>query len=144
MAADPVEGQCGAGLVHVHDLTEGDKAQFNEGLEAVADAQHQAVPVFEQVVDRVFDPRVAEEGGDELAGAIGFVAAGEAAGDGDDLGLVDQLLKGGNRFLDILGGEVFDHKGGGAAAGPFKGFGGVVLAVGAGEYRDQHPGFGDL
>ena len=87
MAADDVIGQGGAGVVRVPDLAVGHQAQLDEGLEAVADAKHEAVPVLQQVHDRVGDLAVAEEGGDELAGAVGLVAAGEAAGDEDDLAL---------------------------------------------------------
>ena len=61
------------------------------GLEAVADAQHQAIPVFQQVVDLVLQLLCPEEGGDELGRAVGLVAAGEAAGEEDHLGL-GQLL----------------------------------------------------
>ena len=43
VAADGVEGQGGAGLVGVDDLTVGDKTQLDERLEAVADAAHQAI-----------------------------------------------------------------------------------------------------
>ena len=53
MAADIVEGQRGTVLVHRPDLAVGHQSQLDQGLEAVADAQHQAIPVFEQVVDRV-------------------------------------------------------------------------------------------
>ena len=85
MAADQVEGQGGTVLVHGPDLAVGHQSQLDQGLEAVADAQHQAVPVFEQVVDRVGEPGIAEEGADELGGAVGLVAAGEAAGQDDHL-----------------------------------------------------------
>ena len=85
--ADGVEGQGGAMLVGVDDLPVGHQAQLDEGLEAVADAQHQAVPVFQQVMDLILQLlRIAEEGGDELGRAVGLVAAGEAAGEEDDLG----------------------------------------------------------
>ena len=67
MATDEVIGQGGAGLVHIPDLTIGDQAQLHQGLEAVADAQHQAVPVLQQVHDGVRQGGGAEEGGDELA-----------------------------------------------------------------------------
>ena len=47
--ADDVEAQGGAGVVGVNDLAVGDQTQLDEGLEAVADTQHQAVPVFQQL-----------------------------------------------------------------------------------------------
>ena len=85
VAADGVEGQGGAGLVGVDDLTVGDKTQLDERLETVADAQHQAVPVFQQVHGGVPHLRVAEKGGNEFGGAVRLIAAGEAAGDENDL-----------------------------------------------------------
>ena len=46
VAADRVEGQGRGVALHVDDLAEGDEAQLYKCLEAVADAQHQAVPFF--------------------------------------------------------------------------------------------------
>ena len=73
------------------DIAVGHQTQLDEGLEAVADAQHQSVPVFQQLHGGVGHLGVAEEGGDELGGAVGLVAAGEAAGDEDDLTLAGGL-----------------------------------------------------
>ena len=67
-------------LVGVPNLAEGHQTQLDEGLEAVANAQHQPVPVFQQVVGCVLHGGVTEEGRHELGGAVGLVAAGEAAG----------------------------------------------------------------
>ncbi len=56
VAADQVVGQSGALIVHGADLPVWDQPQLDEGLEAVADAQHQAVPVPKQVMDRIGQP----------------------------------------------------------------------------------------
>ncbi len=109
VAADQVIGQGGAAVVHGPDLPVGHQPQLDEGLEAVADAQHQAVPVLKQVVDRVGQPGVAEEGGDELAGAVGLVAAGEAAGQDHHLAAADGLLQGLSGLGQQVGGQVADH-----------------------------------
>ena len=48
--------------------------------------QHQTVPLLQKGGDALLDGGVAEECGDELAGAVRLVAAGEAAGDEHHLG----------------------------------------------------------
>ena len=48
MAADGVVGQGGAGLIGVDDLAKGHEAQLDKGLEAVADTQHQPVPLVQE------------------------------------------------------------------------------------------------
>ena len=106
VAADDVVGQGGHVAVTVHDLAIGHQTQLHQSLEAVADTQHQAVPVIQQVGDLLLDGGVAEEGGDELAGAVGLVAAGEAAGDEDHLGIGnlggELLHAAGNVLCDYL------------------------------------------
>ena len=81
VAVDVVEGQGGAVLIGVDDLAVGHQTQLDQRLEAVADTQHQTVAVVQMGGDLFLDLGVAEEGGDELGGAVGLVAAGEAAGD---------------------------------------------------------------
>ena len=67
----------------------GTQTQLDERLEAVADAEHQAIAVLEQVAHGLGDRGRAEERGDELRGAVRLVAARESAGDHHDLALVD-------------------------------------------------------
>ena len=125
-------------------MTEGNQPQLYQCLEAVADAQHQAVPLAQQFFHLLGDEGVAEEAGDELAAAVGLVAAGEAAGDHDNLALTNGLCKSLDGFLDLVGVAVTHHKHLRQSTSPFKDPGGVVLAVGAREHRDQHPGLGHL
>ena len=81
--------------------------KLDESLEAVADAQHQAVALLQQTAHRLGDLRVAEEGCNELCTAVRLVAAGEAAGQHDDLAVIDGL----DQCLAALG-----HVGGGQVA----------------------------
>ena len=56
------------------DLAVGDEAELVEGLEAVADADGEAITFLEELLDGFRDARIAERGGDELSGAVGLVA----------------------------------------------------------------------
>ena len=80
VAADGVEGQGGVISRDGADIAVRHQTQFDQGLEAVADAQHQAVALLQQTAHCLGDRRAAEEGGDELGAAVRLVAAGEAAG----------------------------------------------------------------
>ena len=144
MAADVVEGQGGTGLLHGPDLAVGRQAQLDQGLEAVADAQHQAVAVFEQVVDSVGKPGVAEEGADELGRAVGLVAAGEAAGQHHELGRPDGGLQRLGRLGQQVARQVAHHHDLRLHARPQTGLGGVVLAVGTRKHGDHRLGPGRL
>ena len=93
MAADDVVGERREISVGVHDLAIGNETELDERLEAVAHAEHQTVALFEEVRDLLLDRGVAEERRDELGTAVGLVAAGEAAGDDDDLAILDGLGK---------------------------------------------------
>ena len=87
VAADEVEGQRRAASSSVStDLAVGHQTQLDERLEAVADAAasgRRAAPAASWTPS--LDGGVAEERGDELAGAVRLVAAGEAAGQNDHL-----------------------------------------------------------
>lgn len=143
VAADVVVDQgrgTGGGLA---DLAVGDEAGLDQGLEAVADAEHEAVAVLQQVHDGIGHPRVADDGGDEFRGAVGLVAGAEAAGEHQDLRLADLPREGFERLLDVAGGEIAEDEDLGVGPGFAKGLGGVVFAVGAGEGGDEDPGIDD-
>ncbi len=91
MTADGVERQCRALGGHRHDVAVWHQAELDQRLEAVADAEHQTITVVQQVAHGLSHGRGPEERGDELGGAVRLVAAGEAAGDHDDLALLDLL-----------------------------------------------------
>ena len=133
VAADFVvdEGRrVGAGLT---DLAVGDEAGFDECLEAVADAEDEAVTFFEQVHDGIRHARAADDGGDEFGGAVGFVAGAEATGEHEDLRLADFFREGCERFLDVARAEVAEDENFWVGSGFAEGFGGVVFAIGTGE-----------
>ena len=141
---DGIEGQGGAGCIGVDDLAVGYQPQLDQGLEAIANAAHQAVPVLQQPHDLLLDGRIPEEGGDELGGAVGLVAAGEAAGNEDHLAVPDALghiLHGPGH---IIGGQVPDDGDIRLCPRGQNGPGRIVLAVGAGEDGDQDLGLGGL
>ena len=126
------------------DLAVGDEAEFDESLEAVADTDGEAVAFIEELLDSFRDARIAERGGDELAGAVGLVAGGETAREGDDLRVVDG---GQNIFYGIFNGlrvEVAndDWRDDGACA--FEGALCVVFAVRSGEDRNETRGFANV
>ena len=144
VAADGVKGQRGRIGRGVDDVTIGHQTELDQSLEAVADAQHQTVAGLEQVADCLGDLGSAEERRDELGGAVGLVAAREAAGDHDDLACTDATGKLVGALGDGLGREVVDHEGVGLGTGCAEGAGAVVLAVVAGEHGDDHARAGDL
>ena len=73
VAGNVIVGQGGAGVIGVDDLAVGHKTQLDQCLEAVADAQHQTVPAFQQAGDLLLDLRIAEEGGDAIIPIAGDV-----------------------------------------------------------------------
>ena len=87
MASDFIQSQCWASGIGIYNLAEWNKSQFDQGLESVADAAHEAAAVIHQIRYSILDRRIAEEGGNELAGAVRFVTAGEAARNEDHLGI---------------------------------------------------------
>ncbi len=144
VAADLVERERGALVGHRHDVAVRHKTQLDEGLEAVADAEHEAIAVLEQIAHGLSDRGRAEERGDELRRTIRLVAARETAGDHDDLAaanLVDERLR---RFGDGLRGEVVDDERRDLRASALKRGSGIVFAVVSREHRDHHARLGDL
>ena len=101
VAADRVEGQGRVVILKLGDLAVSDETELDECLEAVADTEDKAVAGIEQVGDRLSDLRVAEGGGNKLAGALRLVAAGEAARDHDDLRLADRLFHAVDRIFNV-------------------------------------------
>lgn len=117
-----------------------EEAGFDEGLEAVADAEDEALAVLVEVGDGIGDLGVAQDGGDEFGGAIGFVAGAEATGEHENLRLGDGGGEGLQGFFDCLRGEVAEDEDFGVASRLFEGGGSVVFAVGAREDGDDNFG----
>ncbi len=85
MAADGVERERGALVVHGADVAVRHQAQLHERLEAVADTEHQPVALLQKLANRLGHLGRAEERRDELRRAVRLVASREAAGNHDDL-----------------------------------------------------------
>ena len=144
MSADGVEGQGRICRLKLADFAVGYKSELNKRLEAVADTEHKTVAVFEQVVNRVRDSRVAEGCGDKLARAVGLVTAGEAAGNHNHLRFSDDFFHSLYSFLNAALGEVLNNQKLCLSACLFERAGGVYLAVCAREYGDKYLRLCDL
>ena len=144
VATNGVEGQRGGvGGLRTY-LAVGHQAQLDQRLEAVADAQHQAVALVEEFHHGVGNLRVAEDAGDELGAAFGFVAGAEAAGNHDDLAATDGLDVGIDALADLLAVLVAEDDNLALGTGAVEGTGRVVLAVGAREGRNEDMRLGGL
>ena len=127
----------GASCSIFDNLTERNKTQLNECLEAVADTQHQSVPILEQVMNSIHNLRVAEECCNELTAAFRFVTAAESARNHDNLGILNAVGKGFYGFGNCRSRQVADDKDFCSCTSPFKDSSGVIFAVCAWEYRNQ-------
>ena len=143
VSGDAVVEERRGGGVDVTDLTIRDEAGLDEGLEAVADAEREAVAVLEQLHDGITHNGRLDDRCDELAGTIGLVAGGEAAGDHEDLRTGDGVGEGLERFTESGGIEITQHEDLGLGAGETERAGGIVFAIAAGEDGDDHARLGD-
>ena len=137
VTADGVERQRWAGVVHRTNVAVRNKAQLDECLEAVADAQHKAIALLEKLADSLGNLRSAEEGADKLSRSVWLVSAGEAAWNHDNLALLDGLCQRICGLNNILRSQVVDDQRGWVSARTLKGTRNVVLTVVTREYRDD-------
>ena len=144
MATQGVEGQGRVVLLNLGNPAIGHQPQLDQRLEAVANAQHQAIPSFQQLGNRLGYSGIAEGSSDKLAGAIRLVAAGKAAGQHDDLSVLNRFHHRLDGFLNICGRQVLYDKHIGFSACSFKRPGGIHLAVCAGERGNKHSRLGVL
>ena len=114
-------------------------AAFDEGLKAVADAQDKAVALQESV-EGIGDFRMTQDGGDVFAGAVGFIAGGEASGDAEYLAFINLGGEVENGFMEVAGAAVKEEAFAGDGAVAEKGAFSIVFAVGAGEDGDADAG----
>ena len=89
MATDGIESERRRRFRERLEFAVRDEAELDERLETVANAEDEAVSIRQKIAERVFQERMAEEGGDEFAAAVRFVAGREAAGEHDDLRFFD-------------------------------------------------------
>ena len=141
VATYPVKGEGRAVLRQRTNLSVRQQTQFDQRLESVADAEHQPVPFIEQLHDCFGQTRAMEQGRNELAGAVRFVAGAEPARQHQYLAATDRFGQCVHRLLDVSGRQVAHHQHFRLAAGLGKGAGRIILAVAAGEYRDDDPRF---
>ena len=134
---DRVEGQRRGIGARLDNLAVRHKPQLDQRLKAVADARHQSVALLQKTVYFFLDCGVAEERRDEFAAAVRLVAAGESAGNEDDLRRFHSFCKSGGTVRNVFCGKVADHHDLRLGAGTFECARRVVFAVRAGEYRDE-------
>ena len=115
------------------------EAQFNQSLEAVADAESQAIALIEQRFQSFRQDGVAEQGGNELARAFRFVTGTETAGEHDDLCLGNAFGHFIDGFCQILRRVVAQYHDIRRSAGPFKGSSRIVFAVRTRADGDEDP-----
>ena len=144
VASDGVEGQRGCVGSLRTNLAVGHKAEFDEGLEAVADAEHQAVALLQEFHHGIGNVRIAEDAGDELGAAFGLVACREAAGNHNDLAAADGVDVCVNALADLLAVLVAEDDDFAFGAGAVEGACAVVLAVSAGEGGNEYVWLGGM
>ena len=123
------------------DFAVSGKSGFDQGLEAVANAENESVAVFEEIGNRIGDAGIAQDGCNEFRRTIGFVTGGEAAWDEKDLCGFDLSCKRVDGFLDVFGGEVAENLDVGLCTCALESAGRVVFRVGAREGGDQNSWF---
>ncbi len=138
MPTDGVEGQCRTVHIRIPDLAVGHKSQLDERLEAVADTDHETVPLIQELHGLLAHCLVPEEGGNELSRAIRLITAGEAARNEDHLGFCKLSCHLCYGLCDVLTRHVPHHHDLRLQAGITAGLGRVVLTVVAREDRNQH------
>ena len=137
MAADGVERQCWAGVVHGSNIAVRNKAQLDKCLEAVTDAQHKAIALLQKLADSLGNLRCAEECADELSRSVWLVSAGETAWNHDNLTFLDGLCQRICGLNNVLRCQVVNDQRGWVSARTLKSTRNVVLAVVAREYGDD-------
>ena len=88
-------------------------------------------------MNSIHNLRVAEECCNELTAAFRFVTAAESARNHDNLGILNAVGKGFDRFCNCSSRQVADYENFCSCTSPFKDSSGVIFAVCAWEYRNQ-------
>ena len=144
VTADLVERKRGARVIHGADVAIRHQAQLHERLETVANAQHQAVTVLQQITHSFGHFRSAEERGDELRRTIGLVAARKTARQHDNLALANKLRQTLRAFGNGSRRQVVDNERRGSGTRALERMSGVILAVRAREHGNNHARLGNL
>ena len=137
VSAYDVKSQGGTILICINNLAVRDKPQLHKCLEAVTDAAHQTVPLFQQSGDLLPNRGVAEKSGNELTGTIRLIASREATGYKDDLTLPYLLCECLYTLGDRISRHILHYEDLRFCAGICHSTCGVIFAVCTGEYRNQ-------
>ena len=104
--SDSVISQCGAIFVSVNNLAERNKTQLNQRLETVANAAHQSVAVFKQIIYFCLNFFISEKRRNKLARTVRLIAARKTARNKDNLRFLDFLCKIVRRICNSFCGKV--------------------------------------
>ena len=137
VAGNRVKGQRRTGRIGIDDLAKGHEAQLDQRLEAIADSAYEAIPLLQQLLDRLANCRIAEECRDKLCAAVRLVPAGETARNEDRLTPADFIRKPFHAACDALCGKIIDDHDPSLGTGIFHRPGAVVFTVCARESRNQ-------
>ena len=113
------------------------QAEFNQRLEAVANAQNQSV-ALQKFHDFFGKARIAKRRGDKFSGTVRLVAAAEAAGQHDNLRGANFFDHCGDTFFDLRGRQVTHDKNIRLPARLAPNFCAVVFAIRAGEHGNKN------
>ena len=140
MAVDVVAEEGGGLACDLSELPERQQSGFDQGLEAVAYSQDQAVP-FAETPYRCRYGGVAQDVCDELPAPVRFIACREASGEHEYLAGIDAGCHLVDGLEDILVRKVPEHGCGDPCACLPECLGGVVVTVCPGEHRyvDHRP-----
>ena len=140
VATDGVEGQRGRINTLRTYLAVWHKTQFHQSLETVADSQHQAVTLFQQLHNGISYLWVAEHAGDKLGAAFRLIACRKASGNHHHLALSDGTGESIDALAYLTSILIAEHErlhfGTRTQECPRR----VVLAVGTRECGDKHFG----
>ena len=113
-------------------------------MEAVANAQHQAIAVLQQITDGFLNARIAEHGSNKLATAIRLVTSAKAAGNHHDLRIIDILNHCFYGLFNSSSSQIANNKGIRLSASCLKGTRTIVFTVVAREHRDKYAGLSNI
>ena len=144
MSADRVKRQCRRIFILSAEASVRNKSQLDERLETVADAQDQAVSVFQKIRNRLFHLFVPEACREELRRSVRFITCRETAREHDHLRLLNCLFKGIHRLADAFRRNIAEYPYNRSRARFLKGRCRIIFAVCSGEDRDKYGRLSDL
>ncbi len=119
------------------------KSQFDKCLEAVANAESQAVPLIQKGFQCIWQCRAAEQCGNKFAGTFRFITGTEAAWEHDNLCVGNPFCHFVDRCSQVLWRIVAQYHDICYSAGLFKCCSRIVFAVGPWAYRNEYARFAE-